>query len=243
VVALNKHFALESPHTVEENCVGIFFGESTKSSRANPLSAQEPRLKKAYGYDETASDMFFYGFRYYDPETGRWPNRDPIAEWSFQFQLFGNHDNRKVVLIASTNRYLFVDNSSLHHIDFLGLLKTGNWTGKDWSGGQRPSENNGEMGDAPPVDNQDACSKEHDICWDNCSKNNQPDYIACVCLKSGRAKSQCKSKAKNKAKKEEQKCQKPCDNELVRCNRNRDQSNDTWKNDAVDVLIETLWGD
>src|SRR5690606_11439989 len=23
---------------------------------------------------------YYYGFRYYDPETGRWPNRDPIEE-------------------------------------------------------------------------------------------------------------------------------------------------------------------
>jgi len=25
-------------------------------------------------------DWYYYGFRYYDPETGRWPNRDPIGE-------------------------------------------------------------------------------------------------------------------------------------------------------------------
>jgi RHS repeat-associated protein len=85
MVALNKHFAPENPHMVEENRVGIFFGERTKSSRSNQLSAQEPRLKKAYGYDETASGMFFYGYRYYDPETGRWPSRDPIGELGHEF--------------------------------------------------------------------------------------------------------------------------------------------------------------
>lgn len=103
MVALNKHFAPENPHTVEENRVGIFFGESTKSSRANPLSAQEPRLKKAYCYDETASGMFYYGYRYYDPATGRWPNRDPIAEQ------------------GGINLYGFVGNNGVNFWDVIGL--------------------------------------------------------------------------------------------------------------------------
>jgi RHS repeat-associated protein len=103
MVALNKHFAPENPHTVEENRIGIFFGESTKSSRSNRLSAQEPRLKKAYGYDETASGMFFYGFRYYDPETGRWPNRDPSGE------------------TFSRNLYGFTDNNTINYVDVLRL--------------------------------------------------------------------------------------------------------------------------
>ena len=95
MVARNKHFAPENPQTVEENRVGIFFGESTKSSQANPLSAQQQRLKKAYGYDETASGMFFYGYRYYDPETDRWPNRDPIQEQS-ELDLYAMVQNNTI---------------------------------------------------------------------------------------------------------------------------------------------------
>jgi RHS repeat-associated protein len=90
---------------LKKTASGFFFGESTKSSRANPLSAQEPRLKKAYGYDETASDMFFYGFRYYDPETGRWPNRDPLGER------------------GGLNLYAMVGNEVLNAYDVLGRLK------------------------------------------------------------------------------------------------------------------------
>lgn len=48
---------------------------------ANRLPAQQPRREKAHRYDETASGMLFYGFRYYDSETGRWLNRDPIEEF------------------------------------------------------------------------------------------------------------------------------------------------------------------
>ena len=81
MVALNKNFAPENPHLAEKNRVGDFSADRAKSSRVNRLSAQQPRREKAYGYDETASGMFFYGFRYYDPTTGRWPSRDPIGEY------------------------------------------------------------------------------------------------------------------------------------------------------------------
>jgi hypothetical protein len=49
------------------------------------------------------SGVRFYGFRYYDPETGRWPNRDPIEEE------------------GGLNLYGFVSNSALSQYDYLGL--------------------------------------------------------------------------------------------------------------------------
>jgi hypothetical protein len=47
--------------------------------------------------------MVCYGFRYYDPETGRWPNRDPIEEQ------------------GGYNLYAFVGNYGLNLWDYLGL--------------------------------------------------------------------------------------------------------------------------
>jgi len=44
-----------------------------------------------------------YGFRYYDPGTGRWPNRDPLGE------------------NGGRNLYGFVQNNTLNIIDILGL--------------------------------------------------------------------------------------------------------------------------
>ena len=35
-------------------------------------------------YQDTETGFLYYGFRYYDPETGRWPNRDPIGELGFE---------------------------------------------------------------------------------------------------------------------------------------------------------------
>jgi RHS repeat-associated protein len=44
-----------------------------------------------------------YGYRYYDPVTGRWPSRDPIEER------------------GGVNLYGFVDNNSVNYWDFLGM--------------------------------------------------------------------------------------------------------------------------
>jgi RHS repeat-associated protein len=49
-------------------------------------------------------DWYYYGFRYYDPVTGRWPSRDPIGER------------------GGLNLYGFSANSALDKIDVLGLI-------------------------------------------------------------------------------------------------------------------------
>jgi hypothetical protein len=48
--------------------------------------------------------MVCYGFRYYDPETGRWPNRDPIGE------------------MGGYNLYSFIGNNSISFYDIWGLF-------------------------------------------------------------------------------------------------------------------------
>jgi RHS repeat-associated protein len=53
------------------------FGEVIRSTglmaKANPI-----RFSTKYQDDETA--LCYYGYRYYDPAPGRWPNRDPLEE-------------------------------------------------------------------------------------------------------------------------------------------------------------------
>ena len=48
--------------------------------------------------------MAYYGYRYYDPKTGRWPSRDPIEEF------------------GGVNLYSMTGNDSVNWVDFLGLL-------------------------------------------------------------------------------------------------------------------------
>ncbi len=47
--------------------------------------------------------MYYYGFRYYDPVTGRWPSRDPIGE------------------AGGLNLYGMVGNNPVNYWDYLGL--------------------------------------------------------------------------------------------------------------------------
>jgi RHS repeat-associated protein len=52
---------------------------------------------------KTVSGVSVYGFRYYNPETGRWLNRDPIEEK------------------GGLNLYSFVRNRSVNSYDYLGM--------------------------------------------------------------------------------------------------------------------------
>jgi RHS repeat-associated protein len=47
----------------------------------------------------------YYGYRWYDPATGRWPSRDPIEE------------------LGGVNLYSFVGNNSIRFVDNLGLKR------------------------------------------------------------------------------------------------------------------------
>ena len=56
-------------------------------------------------YEDRETGLLYYGYRYYDPVTGRWPNRDPIGERG------GN------------NLYFLIENNPIGWIDILGLVK------------------------------------------------------------------------------------------------------------------------
>lgn len=76
------------------------FGEMLRAS--GPLGALNTfRFSTKFCDDE--SGLFYYGYRYYDPSTGRWPNRDPIEE------------------LGGVNCYNLLSNSPVSLFDFLGL--------------------------------------------------------------------------------------------------------------------------
>ena len=89
-----------------------------KSTPTNPrknLSADVPLTShpsRVSTYDKTPpvkplggeTGLYYYGYRYYDPVTGRWPSRDPIEE-DGGFNLYG-----------------FVGNDGANRRDIMGLL-------------------------------------------------------------------------------------------------------------------------
>jgi RHS repeat-associated protein len=115
-------------------------------------------------YFDDESNLNYNYFRSYQASQGRYSQPDPIG------------------ISGGLNRFSYVASNPLNDRDATGLdpivwrSKTGplygNWGGKDWSGGQRPSENGGEMGSARPVDSIDFCAQQHDKCWDSADGKN-----------------------------------------------------------------------
>ena len=54
-------------------------------------------------YEDNETGLLYYGYRYYDPVTGRWPSRDPIEEE------------------GGINLYGMVENSAINYVDKNGL--------------------------------------------------------------------------------------------------------------------------
>jgi RHS repeat-associated protein len=54
-------------------------------------------------FTDNETDLLYYGFRLYNPNTGRWLSRDPIAE------------------LGGANLYAFVHNSPIQNLDLFGL--------------------------------------------------------------------------------------------------------------------------
>jgi RHS repeat-associated protein len=77
------------------------FGRRIKTSGAN---ADDFVHRFSTKYEEAESGFLYYGFRYYDPETGRWPNRDPIRE------------------LGGISVYGFISNNVVNLHDFLGWI-------------------------------------------------------------------------------------------------------------------------
>ncbi|MBC2600585.1 RHS repeat-associated core domain-containing protein [Puniceicoccus vermicola] len=103
MVALNPAYAPEKTDERAKNRVGgFFFLAASRTGSDRPASPDCIGEKRGHGYD-TASGVTVYGFRYYDPETGKWASRDPIGER------------------GGLNLYGFVGNDGVSRWDVLGL--------------------------------------------------------------------------------------------------------------------------
>ena len=69
-------------------------------------------------YLDVESGLYYYGHRYYDPQTGRWLSRDPIEELGFETL---NSAVSRSGLVGSLNNYAFNENDPVDSFDILGL--------------------------------------------------------------------------------------------------------------------------
>ena len=80
-------------------------------SPKGPKSPSPPKLDRELHINDLSQlpkmQVVYYGYRYYDPVTGRWPSRDPIGER------------------GGVNLYSFVENDSVGQLDPFGLTPQG----------------------------------------------------------------------------------------------------------------------
>ncbi|UDQ98799.1 RHS repeat-associated core domain-containing protein [Lentisphaerota bacterium WC36G] len=74
----------------------------------NEVESVEQPFKFSSEYFDSETNLCYYNYRYYDPNTGKWLKRDPIAE------------------NGGYNLYGFVGNNPIDYIDLLGLYPSPN---------------------------------------------------------------------------------------------------------------------
>src|SRR6266545_4203298 len=96
--------------------------------------------------------MYYYGYRWYDPNLQRWPNRDPIEEEGFSSSIVadntGGHRD-------PANLYRSFGNSPVNNVDSLGLLFGYGYGRYCGFSKQSPGD---------PIDGVDKACEQHDRC-------------------------------------------------------------------------------
>jgi RHS repeat-associated protein len=100
---------IDATGAIKAHYVFDAFGQ-TISQSGDLASTFSHRFSTKYADDETG--LYYYGYRYYAPELGRWVNRDPIEE------------------MGGANLYGFVGNIALNQWDYLGMLTREEYIGK-----------------------------------------------------------------------------------------------------------------
>jgi len=92
----------------------------------NPDPASDPNPFRFSTKWHEGNGLVYYGYRFYTPETGRWPSRDPIGDESFRRRLCENKSKafcRSIVRRSLDLLYQFVHNSPIGGYDLLGLCE------------------------------------------------------------------------------------------------------------------------
>jgi RHS repeat-associated protein len=94
------------------------FGETMSTTG---IAASSNPFRFSTKYLDSESGFLYYGYRYYNPSTGRWLNRDPFweAHWEENvLPIYGVHIYNELYL--DYNLYGFLSNCSQQYYDYLG---------------------------------------------------------------------------------------------------------------------------
>ena len=106
--ACDGRSSVDSPPDDDPPAGGAAVQGPTSPPKGGPPGAKEAPISCEAGsmgvdFQRLTPHVAYYGYRYYDPTTGRWPSRDPIGER------------------GGINMYGFVGNDAVSWIDALGL--------------------------------------------------------------------------------------------------------------------------
>ena len=82
------------------------YGPFGETIQASGVMAKAIPFRFSTKYEDDESDLLYYGYRYYKPSTGTWPNRDPIGE------------------NGGLNLYGMVGNNPIEFVDAFGLWRS-----------------------------------------------------------------------------------------------------------------------
>ena len=95
----------ENAYTPQKNALWKIFGSELSGTTTNfDQKPQCLRLENAPFTYDTASDVHFYGYRYYNPNLGRWISRDPVGEMGGD-NLYGYTHNAPSLYIDALGQY------------------------------------------------------------------------------------------------------------------------------------------
>ena len=97
------------------------FGEPLRAT--GPLAKANPIRFSSELLDPT-TEFYYYGYRYYNPDTGRWLSRDPLGDEAF-FKYHARGKSQEIIddLKEESRKpaYVFLKNDGINKSDFLGL--------------------------------------------------------------------------------------------------------------------------
>ncbi len=94
------------------NCATYEYGHFGELLRATGPMAKANLFRFSTKYQDGETDLLYYGYRYYNPGTGRWPNRDPIGELGGK-NLYGFAFNDPLSKADPDGRLVLVDDATL----------------------------------------------------------------------------------------------------------------------------------